>query len=423
MKAPLRVFAVEAQTGPFGSQLHADEYIEDGVPVINPSNIKDGRLIPNRHVTVSKSTSERLAAHRLRQGDLVFARRGELGRSAIVPNDATGWLCGTGSIRVRIDFKKLDPRYAGYALQSEETRGYFSRLAVGSTMENLNTSIVLGTPIPVLPLDVQRRIADFLDAETARMSRLTATLQRFDVDVRERERAVLASMLNAGVTEVRSNLPSGWHWTPLMHLTDQLRQIMYGIVLPGPNVPDGVPIVKGGDVAANRLTAATLNRTTHEIESGYVRSRLTGGDLVIAIRGSVGEVAVVPDELTGANLTQDAARISIGPSTDANWLRLVLDSPIVVHQIQERITGATIKGINIWDLKRVLVPTPRSSHQRSLAEDASKTVAAHEALRTRVTRHRELVAERRQALITAAVTGQFDVSTASGRNVTEGVSV
>ncbi|MET7969789.1 restriction endonuclease subunit S [Micromonospora sp. NPDC005305] len=317
----------------------------------------------------------------------------------------------------------VHPRFGYYWMRSEPFQRYvYAALVVGATNQiELNGDRLAGAPIPVPPLEEQIRVADFLDNETARMDRLSGRLNQFDRDVQERERAILGTLLNGQSARVGESLPDGWRWTPLMHLTDQLRQIMYGIVLPGPNVDDGVPIVKGGDVAANRLSLASLNKTTREIEAGYARSRLKGGDLVIAIRGSVGEVAVVPDELTGANLTQDAARISIGSRVSPTWLRLILESPAVVYQIQQRVTGATIKGINIWDLKRVLIPTPEPAQQTTLAAEASRVLDKHEALRTRVARHRKLIAERRQGLITAAVTGQFDVSAASGRVTEEGL--
>ena len=106
-------------------------------------------------------------------------------------------------------------------------------------------------------------------------------------------------MKDSGV-EWLGEIPAHWRMKRLWHLTPDERPIMYGIVLPGPNVEDGVPIVKGGDVAADRLRLDLLNRTTKEIEVGYIRSRLRGGDLVYALRGSIGEVAWVPDELAGA---------------------------------------------------------------------------------------------------------------------------
>ncbi|MFI0007255.1 restriction endonuclease subunit S [Streptomyces globisporus] len=350
-------------------------------------------------------------------GTVILSRTASVGFSAIMGRDmATSqdfatWTCGP----------RLEPRYLLHALRGMAPD--LKRVATGSTHKTIYMPDIEQLRVPLPPLEEQRRIADFLDGETARMDALGSRLKQFDRDVREREAAVLSSLLNADASSPSDDLPLGWSWTPLMHLTDPMRQIMYGIVLPGPDVVDGVPIVKGGDVAANRLTREALKRTTHEIEAGYARSRLKGGDLVIAIRGSVGDIAVVPDELTGANLTQDAARISIDATIDSNWIRLVLQSPLVEHQIKERVTGATIKGINIWDLKRISVPTPKLYEQQKLAQEASGTVNTHEALRSRVLRHHTLLAERRQTLIAAAVTGQFDVFTASGRNVTEGVAV
>ncbi|MGX1794233.1 restriction endonuclease subunit S [Streptomyces albidoflavus] len=347
----------------------------------------------------------------------------EAGRSVLISGLLGGVGTGTTELHVVRPGPQIDPRFLLYAVSTHSflKLGQAEMYGVAG-QQRVPDTFLRDLPVALPPLEEQRRIADFLDAETARMSTLRDSLHRFDRDVRERERAVLATQLNADAHNVWDELPSDWRWTPLMHLTDPLRQIMYGIVLPGPNVPEGVPIVKGGDVAANRLSPKSLNRTTREIEAGYARSRLRGGDLVIAIRGSVGELAVVPDELTGANLTQDAARISVDTSVHARWLRLVLESPVMTHQIQRRVTGATIKGINIWDLKRVLVPTPGKATQVALARTVSRAIQTHEDLRSRVARHERLLAERRQALITAAVTGQFDVSTASGRNVTDGVT-
>ncbi|WP_078951627.1 restriction endonuclease subunit S [Streptomyces albidoflavus] len=347
----------------------------------------------------------------------------EAGRSVLISGLLGGVGTGTTELHVVRPGPQIDPRFLLYAVSTHSflKLGQAEMYGVAG-QQRVPDTFLRDLPVALPPLEEQRRIADFLDAETARMSTLRDSLHRFDRDVRERERAVLATQLNADAHNVWDELPSDWRWTPLMHLTDPLRQIMYGIVLPGPNVPEGVPIVKGGDVAANRLSPKSLNRTTREIEAGYARSRLRGGDLVIAIRGSVGELAVVPDELTGANLTQDAARISVDTSVHARWLRLVLESPVMTHQIQRRVTGATIKGINIWDLKRVLVPTPGKATQVALARTVSRAIQTHEDLRSRVARHERLLAERRQSLITAAVTGQFDVSTASGRNVTDGVT-
>ena len=125
----------------------------------------------------------------------------------------------------------------------------------------------------------------------------------------------------------------------------------------------GVPIMKGGDVVATRLKLDALSKTTFEIESRYVRSRLQGGDLVYAIRGSIGAVEIVPDELEGANLTQDAARVAYTKATDGCWLLYALRSKVVFGQLEARAVGATIKG-SIFAISRELFFQSRLSRNR-----------------------------------------------------------
>lgn len=167
--------------------------------------------------------------------------------------------------------------------------------------------------------------------------------------------------------------------TPLMRLTDPNRPIMYGIVLPGPDVGDGVPIVKGGDVERDGLRRALLKKTTHEIEAPYARARLAANDLVITIRGSAGTVRRVPQELEGCNITQDVARIAPASGVVSSWLLYALSSNDAVRQLEERITGATVTGINIRDLKRVVVPVPNVGEQRRIADLLDARCAAIDA--------------------------------------------
>jgi type I restriction enzyme S subunit len=152
-----------------------------------------------------------------------------------------------------------------------------------------------------------------------------------------------------------------------------------------------------------------LNRTDPEIEMRHVRSRLAGGDIVYAIRGSIGAAAVVPDALKGANLTQDAARVAPRAGVDAGWLLFALQSSPVFAQLEAGSVGATIRGINIFSLKRAVLPVPPRGEQvairRFLDIQTAKLDALLDSVREAVARLREY----RSALITAAVTGQIDV--------------
>ena len=184
---------------------------------------------------------------------------------------------------------------------------------------------------------------------------------------------------------------------------------MYGIVLPGPNVDEGVPIVKGGDVAASRLKPEALSKTTFGIEARYIRSRLKAGDLVYAIRGSIGDVETVPEELDGANLTQDAARIAYTAATHGRWLLYALRSRTVFSQLEAGALGATIRGINIRDLKRALIPVPPRCEQEQIASFLDSETARLDRLSVKVRKAIDHLNELRIALISAAVTGKIDV--------------
>ena len=143
---------------------------------------------------------------------------------------------------------------------------------------------------------------------------------------------------------------------------------MYGIVLPGPNVEDGVPIVKGGNCEPGKLKIDLLCKTTHEIESHYVRSRLRAGDIVYAIRGSIGAADIVSADVDGANLTQDAARISPRDGVNGVWLLYAVRSRPFFGKLEAGALGATVQGINIRDLKRAVLPVPPRETQELIAD-------------------------------------------------------
>jgi type I restriction enzyme, S subunit len=89
------------QTGPFGSQLHESDYVEGGIPLVNPAHIIDGRVVPDEQSTVDEATASRLTRHQLRTGDIIMGRRGEIGRCSVISAREHGWICGTGSLVVR----------------------------------------------------------------------------------------------------------------------------------------------------------------------------------------------------------------------------------------------------------------------------------------------------------------------------------
>ncbi|TPN41377.1 restriction endonuclease subunit S [Mesorhizobium sp. B1-1-6] len=158
---------VELQTGPFGSQLHSYDYVEDGVAVVPTEAIKDRRIVPDALPRVARATADRLSKHKLVLGDILFARRGAqaTGQTAIVREEDAGAICGTGAIRLRVRGKQssLLPAFLSHFLSSPEAVAWIRAQAIGATMPNLNEGIIKRIAVPTPPFELQTQMATMLD--------------------------------------------------------------------------------------------------------------------------------------------------------------------------------------------------------------------------------------------------------------------
>ena len=158
------------QTGPFGSQLHQSDYVGFGIPCIMPINISDGLQLDLSGIAmVSDSDAERLKKHKVSIGDIVYSRRGDIERCAYINKENEGWLCGTGCLRIT-DFKQgIDSKYIALYLSSPKSKAWIVSNAVGTTMLNLNTSILSEVPIIIPSYKVQQRIVEVIDSIDAKI--------------------------------------------------------------------------------------------------------------------------------------------------------------------------------------------------------------------------------------------------------------
>ncbi|HEL3813623.1 TPA: restriction endonuclease subunit S [Stenotrophomonas maltophilia] len=199
----LKFNALEMQTGPFGSQLHAEDYVDGGIPLINPAHMINGQVIPDYKVSVDEKTWLRLKRHALTEGDIVFARRGELGRCAVVTSEQEGWLCGTGSLKVKLD-AQLDPEYAYLLITSKGAVAELSLESKGSTMENLNTETLGRIKLPLPPVGEQKAILEYVDRVSGQFADLVDAAESGIRLMAERSSALISAAVT-GKIDVR-----GW---------------------------------------------------------------------------------------------------------------------------------------------------------------------------------------------------------------------
>lgn len=153
------------QTGPFGSQLHASDYVDYGTPIITVEHLGDNRIIHGNLPRVSDEDRDRLSKYILKTGDIVFSRVGSVDRRAIVHPEEDGWLFSGRCLRVRPDAKQIDARYLSWFFGLPGFKEYVRQIAVGATMPSLNTTILSNVPIYFPPtLQEQQAIAWILGA-------------------------------------------------------------------------------------------------------------------------------------------------------------------------------------------------------------------------------------------------------------------
>jgi type I restriction enzyme S subunit len=157
-------------------------------------------------------------------------------------------------------------------------------------------------------------------------------------------------------------IPKEWEAKPLAAFTQH--DITYGIVQAGPNIENGVPYIRTGDMADDSLVRSELLCTSRAIADSYKRSEVRTGEIVCAIRATVGKVLPVPPELDGANLTQGTARIAPNAKTDALFLLWAMRSDRTQRAIAAAIKGTTFLEITLGDLRRLPVAAPTSREEQ-----------------------------------------------------------
>lgn len=150
------------KTGPFGSMLHKEDYITDGIPLVNPIHMKNFKIVPDMEFTISKEKACELENYMLQNNDVVFARRGDIGRCAIVSEIEKGYLCGTGSLFVRFT-EDIESVFIMYIIRSESFSKHLVSKAKGATMLNINSNTIADLEIPLPPLPLQHLFAQRIE--------------------------------------------------------------------------------------------------------------------------------------------------------------------------------------------------------------------------------------------------------------------
>ncbi len=165
----------DIRIGPFGTMLHQSDYIENGIPVINPKHIKQLQINESSSVSISEKKAIELSSYKLQVNDVIMGRRGEMGRVAPITERERGWICGTGSILFRLK-PEYDAIFYSKILSSPDVVHFLEENATGTTMKNLNEKIVQNIPVPNVTRDKQDNILNSVESKLSICDNIEQTI-------------------------------------------------------------------------------------------------------------------------------------------------------------------------------------------------------------------------------------------------------
>ncbi|MES9541340.1 restriction endonuclease subunit S [Actinomadura sp. NPDC000600] len=401
---------------------------EGGVQVIRSTEITlDGRVKASEVALRSLSASE-AERTKLTPGDLLVVRSSgsdsHLGKTGYVDKESEGR--SFSNFLQRLRFKEtLDSRFAWHFLNSTDCKQQIRQLGSTTTgLQNLGAALIGEIEIPSFSPEEQRHISDFLDAEIDRIDRFQQSADNQRKLIEERARTCFHAnvALEGGPELIRldlSSVNSPWKILPLNRL---LTQLTNGYVGPTRDILTNRGIkylqslhIKGGQIDFTRRPYYV----TPEWASARPRIRLRHHDVLIVQTGAIGEVAIVEDDYIGASCHALLIARTSPELLSAKYLWHTLRSGWGNQLLLREQTGALHPHLEAGKVRYVRLPIPPIPIQARVVARTEEITRDIRSINRALHQRSRLLTERRQALITAAVTGQFDVSTASGRGVTE----
>ena len=251
--------SVTIQTGPFGTQLKAADYVSEGTPVINVRNIGYGDLRPDKIEYVPETTKERLSVHLLRPNDIVFGRKGAVDRHLFITENHFAWMQGSDCIRLRIESDELNPRFVSYAfLRETHKKWMLTQSSNKATMASLNQDIIRRIPIPLPARAIQDDIVKILSAYDELIENNRRRIQLLEESARLLYREWFVHLRFPGHEHVKlvDGVPEGWSYSTIGDVAEYVNRGIAPIY-----DDDGEFTVINQKCIRNRLLTLALART------------------------------------------------------------------------------------------------------------------------------------------------------------------
>jgi len=395
------------QTGPFGSQLHAADYVEVGIPCIMPANMKNNRVDLTDIKFISKNDAKRLSQHLVKLGDIVYSRRGDITQKALILKSELGYFCGTGCLLIRPG-KNIDSEFLTYHLSTPSNKSWIINQAVGATMPNLNTTILSKVPLRVPDKTTQKKIAAVLSALDTKIdlnNRINAELEamakslydywfvQFDFPDKNGKPYKSSGGKMAGNETLKREIPDGW---AVGELSD-IANITMGQSPPGESYNengDGMIFFQGCTDFGKRFPTVRIFTTQ---PSRFAKA----GDILLSVRAPVGTLNI-------ANMDCCIGRGLAALTSKSECISYLYGVMTDFKQVFDRrnVDGTTFGSITKDDLFSLKVIKP----EKLILEKFQRVLTASFEKQNRIELENQHLSSLRDWLLPMLMNGQVKVS-------------
>lgn len=410
---------VKARVGWHG--LKSDDFTDEGPYLVTGSDFKGTNIDWSQCYHCDEPRYEQDPYIQLRDDDLLITKDGTIGKVALVSNlkDGEKATLNSGIFVVRPLRNNFSTKFYFWLLQSKVFKEFVNFNKTGSTIVHLYQDTFVNFEYASPNLESQIDISDFLDHETAQIDTLIAKQVKLIELLKEKRQAVISHAVTKGLNpdvamkdsgvEWLGKVPEHWKIPRLKQLIRYGSSISYGIVQPGEALDEGIPFIQTTNISKGSFELEDFQKTSLSIESNYPRSRLEGGEVILGIRASIGAAFVVPMSFKGVNLSRGIARIIPNNLLQSDFLVWFFKSNAVDQYWGLSKQGSTFSEVSIETVKELNVVIPPIKEQIDIANYVENESSKFEKLMLSAEKQKNLLIERRTALISAAVTGKIDV--------------
>jgi len=385
-----------------GDWIESKDQSSEGNRLVQTGNVGEGvfkdRAEKGRYI--SEATFRRLRCTEIFEGDCLISRLPDpVGRSCLLPETDERMITAVDCTIVRFNPKEMIPEFFNYYSQSVEYIRTVDAETTGTTRKRISRSNLGQTAIPVPTLPEQRRIVGILDEAFEGIATAKANAEKN----LQNARAIFESHLQSVFTK----RGAGWLEKTLEEVADPNCTLSYGIVQPGEEFLDGLPIVRPTDLTTKVIRLSGLKRIDPKLAGGYKRTALFGGELLLCVRGSTGAVSFASAELSGANVTRGIVPIRFNSLVTRDFGFYLLTADEVQSQIREKTYGAALMQINIRDVRNIKLWFPPLKEQERIAIQLNALTQETEHLESIYRRKVDALEALKKSLLHQAFTGEL----------------